>query len=233
MASLTRFNRRFTPGWGMSVLALLVILLFLRLGFWQLARAEEKRQMLAAQSALVKQPPIPWQPGFELPLQYQPLKIQGHFLTTTLLLDNQHYNHQFGYHVISPFVLSDGKIVLVDRGWLAGDMMRRVLPDVNVPTQPLSLTGSAYYPSQKNWAFGELVDKTQANVTVIELIDTQLISQFLQKSVYPFIIRLSKDEANGYVRYWPVVAMSPERHEGYAVQWFAMALVIFILFIRT
>ena len=58
-----------------------------------------------------------------------------------------------------------------------------------------------------------------------------IIRQFLLKSVYPFIIRLSPQAEYGFVRDWPVVAMSVERHFGYALQWFAIALVIIILFI--
>lgn len=69
------------------------------------------------------------------------------------------------------------------------------------------------------------------NVTIIERIDTKLIGQFLHKSVYPFIIRLDKANAQGYVREWSIVAMPAERHYAYALQWFAMAFVILILFI--
>lgn len=68
-------------------------------------------------------------------------------------------------------------------------------------------------------------------MAVVELLDVHLISQFLHKSVYPFIIRLNNHADNGYLREWPVVAMAPERHYGYALQWFAIALVILILFI--
>ncbi|WP_019216188.1 SURF1 family cytochrome oxidase biogenesis protein [Legionella tunisiensis] len=53
----------------------------------------------------------------------------------------------------------------------------------------------------------------------------------MHKSVYPFIIRLDKSEADSYVREWAVVAMPPERHYAYALQWFAIAFVILILFI--
>ena len=44
-------------------------------------------------------------------------------------------------------------------------------------------------------------------------------------------MRLSTDESSGFVREWAIVSMPPVRHVGYAVQWFAMALAILILFI--
>ena len=231
MFSLTGFNLRFTPRWQMSLLTVLAILLFARLGFWQLQRAAEKKLMLSTHHELVKQVPISWQPNGKLPAQYQPITVKGHFLPKVLLLDNQHYEHKFGYHVISPLALDNGHVILVDRGWLAGDVTRRELPETEVPTGFINVIGDVYYPSDKNWSLGQLIEKEQANLAVIELVDTQLVSQFLHKSVYPFIIRLGKDEAGGYVREWAIVSMPPERHYAYALQWFAIALVILILYI--
>ena len=224
-------HRYFTPHWAMTVLTLLAVLLFLRLGFWQIARADEKKQMIAALQVFSQQAPTPWSAGDPLPKQYQPIKLQGHLLPNTLLLDNQQHLHQFGYDVVSALVLSNGRIVLIDRGWVPADPSRRVLPVVDTPKGDMQWVGRAYYPSEKNWLLGPAFEKKSAHLVVIELLDTALISQFLHKSVYPFIIRLNEQAEHGYLRDWPVVAMSPERHYGYALQWFAMALVILIIYI--
>jgi rRNA large subunit m3Psi methyltransferase RlmH len=68
-------------------------------------------------------------------------------------------------------------------------------------------------------------------VIILEQLDTKLLSQILQKKVYPFIMRLDKQEAHGFVREWAIVSMPPQRHLAYALQWFAMALVILIIFV--
>ena len=236
MFSLTVFNVSFTPRWRMSLLAFLAIALLIGLGCWQLQRATEKNNMLAAYHQLVKQAPVPWKPTNQLPAQYQPVMVQGHFMPDVILLDNQHNDHQFGYHVISPFLVGiakgdNQKIILVDRGWVVADVTRQTLPATDTPTGFIHLTGTVYYPSEKNWLLGPVIEKEQAGVVVVELINTQLIGQFLHKSVYPFIIRLGEHEAGGYIRNWAVVAMPPERHYAYALQWFVMALIGFILFI--
>ena len=95
----------------------------------------------------------------------------------------------------------------------------------------MEVLGSVYFPSDKNWSLGNIFDKKQADLAVIELIDARIVGQFLHKSVYPFIIRMRPESAHGFIREWPVVAMSPSRHLAYAVQWFAMALVVVLLFI--
>ena len=231
MPSLTGFNLSFTPSRRMSLLTLLFIVLFLRLGFWQLERADEKKQLLLAQSELAKSKPIAWQSSSDFPVQYQQFTVQGYFLPDVFLFDNQHYQHQFGYDVLSPFVLADGRVILVDRGWVTGDMMRQTLPVIQTPRGFIRVSGSAYYPSDKNWLLGQAFEKKADGLVVVELIDTTLVSQFLHKSVYPFIMRLGKDGSHGFVREWAIVSMPPERHYGYALQWFAIVLVILILFI--
>lgn len=229
--SITRFKSHFIANWRFGILALLFCLFFSRLGFWQLARADEKEQLLLTQSQQATQAPIDWHSGNIEPDQYQPIHVRGHFMPVTLLLDNQHYQHQFGYDVLSPLVLAKGKVVLVDRGFVPANVNREIIPSVTTPSGDIEIVGSAYFPSDKNWALGNIFDKKQSNVAIIELFDARIVGQFLHKSVYPFIIRLRPEAAHGFVRDWSVVAMSPSRHLGYAVQWFAMASVILLLYI--
>lgn len=231
MQSLTPFYVRFILSWRISLLALIIMLLFIRLGFWQLQRADEKKHMLTSNQNLTKKAPILWGASSQLPEQYQQLHVKGHFLQTVLLLDNQHYRHQLGYHVFSPFMVTDGQLILVDRGWLRGDASRQNLPLISTPNAEITVRGSAYFPSEKNWRLGELIEKQQGDTVVVELIDTKLIGVFLHKSIYPFIIRLGALESNGFVRDWAIVSMPPERHYAYAFQWFVMAFAVLVIFI--
>lgn len=224
-------NRQFAPGWQMTTVAILVIAFFIYLGMWQLQRADEKKEMIAREAHLSIQAPVVWEPGMANPKQYQSVILQGFFLPEVFLLDNQHYQHQFGYHILTPMQLTSGSVVVFDRGWVAGDPARKHFPAVTQSGQFVKLSGQTYYPSDKTRVLGQVLEKKSANLAILEKIDTHLVSQFLHKSVYPFIIRLSPNEANGYVREWPLVSMSPERHNAYAIQWFAMALVILAIFI--
>lgn len=215
----------------MTLLTTLFILLFLRLGFWQCSRAHEKEQMLKQYTALIKKSPIDWSHAKGLPLQYQTIKVQGRYLPAVFFLDNQHEQHQLGYHVLSPFLMDDGRIVFVDRGWVKADASRQILPTIETPSDRQKIDGSAYYPHVASWTLGPMLEKRKDDVYVIEQIDPKKLSQILQKKVYPFIIRLDKQQAHGFVREWAVVSMPPQRHIAYAIQWFVMALVILMIFI--
>ena len=231
MPSVTCFRLRFTPSWLMCIITLFVLALFLRLGFWQIQRADQKEKMLAADVVMANKPTLIWNVHEDQPLQYQRVQVEGHYLTDVFLLDNQHQQHHFGYDVLSPLVLESGKIILIDRGWIAGDNSRRVFPKIYIPNSKVQIQGSVYYPSNKQWVLGPNIEKKSDKLIILEKLDTKTVSEILQKSAYPFIIRLDKQEANGFVREWPIVSMPPQRHWAYAWQWFSMALVVFIIFI--
>jgi surfeit locus 1 family protein len=214
----------------MLVLTALFFGLFVRLGFWQLHRADEKASMLATQEKRAHLNPIPWTSGQLMPLQYERLQLEGTYLPQVFLLDNQHYQHQFGYDALSPLMLADGSVVLIDRGWLHGDNSRRIFPKIKNPEHLVTLQGMVYFPSKNQWVLGPVIEKKGDKTIILERFEEQLVSQLLQKAVYPFIIRLDKQDTHGFVREWETVSMPPQRHLAYALQWFAMALVILIIF---
>ncbi|KTD75519.1 SURF1 family protein [Legionella waltersii] len=231
MPSVTFFKFRFTPSWPMIALTTLFILAFSELGFWQIHRAHEKQQMIITQENMLQQKPVVWGSDRDLPKQYQSVQITGSYLPQLFLLDNQHHQHQFGYQVISPLLLQNGGVVLIDRGWVPGDVSRKNFPQVEIPKDSQRVEGIAYFPSKKQWVLGAGIENKGSHLYILELLDAKIVKQVLQKKVYPFIIRLNRNAPYGFIREWKIVSMPPERHIAYAVQWFAMALVILILFI--
>ena len=230
--SLTCFKRRFTPGWGLSFCALLAVALCMRLGFWQLARHSEKQQMLEAATRQHQQDFTRWHPGTALPVQYQKIKLKGHFSPSIFFLDNQHHNHQLGYHVLTPLQIEGAdRLVLVDRGWVAAQHGRRTLPEIKTSDAPREIKGMAYYPGKGAFLLGENIELRGQNRMIIERVEIKKIAEILQKKVVPFIIRLDPKQPDGFTRQWALVSMPPERHKAYAAQWFGIASVIFIIFI--
>lgn len=230
--SLPFFKHRFTPGWRFTLFSLLAIALCVRLGFWQLSRVTEKQQMLNAAALQQQKDFTPWPLSTESPAQYQKLQFQGHYLPMQFFLDNQHHDHQLGYHILSPFQIEGSdKLVLVDRGWVVAGHGRNELPKVTSPANARQIKGVAYYPGKGAFLLGENLEVRSRNRIIIERIEIKKISEILQKKVVPFIIRLDPKQADGFVRQWPLVSMPPERHKAYAVQWFGIASVILIIFI--
>lgn len=229
MFSVTVFSYRFTSSWWKLLLVVSALSLLTFLGFWQLQRAVEKQSMLQRHAYFAAQPALVWRENESLPRPYQRIQLTGRYLPFVFLMDNQYQQHQWGYHVLSPF-LSGTRIMMVDRGWIKGDITRQTFPSIHVPTHPLTLQGAVYFPSSKTWVLGA-ASEMHREAMIIERFDVPLIQSVLHKSVYPFIIRLGSNEPYGFVREWTIVSMPPARHHAYALQWFAMGVVLFIIYI--
>ena len=59
----------------------------------------------------------------------------------------------------------------------------------------------------------------------------RLAERLSELSLVPATVRLGSDQPHGYVRAWPGPPMSADKHTAYAVQWFAMAGAVLILFL--
>jgi surfeit locus 1 family protein len=215
---MARFSSRL---WIFFSLTVVAIISCVRLGFWQMHRADQKREMVRQHQQLANEKPTFLSKNSK-PAQYQPIKLTGRYLSPLLYLDNQHYHHQFGYDIISPFETIEGLIVLVNRGWVAGDVTRQRLPKIVTPTQSTTLNGYVYYPKNNSWRLGPQLEIRQGERYLLEQIDMDDLSNLLPQPLANYTLRL-KPEGDIFIRAWPIVAMSPNRHIGYAIQWFVMA----------
>lgn len=224
-----RSFRRFAPSLGYSLLALAGLALFVSLGRWQLDRAEEKRALLAAferGSERLQELPA----GLAPVERYQYLRARGRFdPARQFLLDNMTWDGQAGFRVLTPFLLGDGRVLIVDRGFVPGSGDRRRLPDVVVEDSPREVTGRAdtlprpgielAAPPATGWP------------RIVSFPRIEELSAALGQSVYPQVLLLDADQPDGFVRHWAPAAIGPDRHVGYAVQWFGFAAVTGILWV--
>jgi len=221
--------RRWSPGWRMSVLVLLMLPVLVSLGFWQLERAAEKRGYedvyLERQSQMAVAPPAQLQ-AFE----FGRVKLTGHFDGQhQILLDNQTKDGRVGYWVISRFVGDDGRGWLVNRGWVAATSSRERLPDIAISTDPMSIvavvwpdTGLMPLLAEDPWQ--------QGWPKLVQRMDARRIAAVFD-DVEPIELRLEAGQP-GVLSPAPLtMPMAATKHIGYAVQWFALATMLSVGFI--
>ena len=67
-------------------------------------------------------------------LRYRPVVATGEYMARwQILIDNKVVGGRAGFHVVTPLALADGRVVLVNRGWVAQGASRAALPDVPPP----------------------------------------------------------------------------------------------------
>jgi cytochrome oxidase assembly protein ShyY1 len=221
------------PGWKLSLFVIFLMPLLLYLGFWQLQRAEEKATLVANQSALREQAAAPLaEQKINSLKRFQPVLLTGEFQAgKDFLLDNQRYQGRIGYELLTPFRLQpDGQLVLVSRGWIAGSVDRQVLPRPSDIAGQVALSGEVYIPLGEPFLLA--AQQWSADwPKVIQAVDFELASESVGETLFPYVIRLAPASPGVLDRHWQVVNVPPSKHTAYAVQWFAMAGALLVLYV--
>jgi surfeit locus 1 family protein len=222
-------ERTFRPGlWPtLAVLALLPLLLWL--GWWQLDRADQKQSLLASFAA-GDQTATALSGGLDTHSRYTRVRSEGRFLTDRqILIDNMTREGKAGYFVLTPLVTESGA-VLVNRGWIPKTFGKGALPDVAVGGNPRSVTGRMDHLPRAGLALAA-EPLPQEWPMVMQFPTLEEIARETGLDLVPGMILLDDDQPDGYARQWKPMEIGPERHLGYAVQWFALALTLVIIWI--
>lgn len=197
----------------------------LSLGVWQLQRADQKEKLLEEFSENKKLPPVEW--SLSGNKQGRLVTLEGHFKAQEYwLLDNKIVAGKVGYEVLMPFY-ADNKVAIVNRGWIEGDRSRQSLPKVEIPVGRVNIIGRSHVLSKNPLLSYET---TAGWPKIIAATDLQLMYQELSQSSADNIIRLQPDSTAALYAQWPTVNVKPQKHIAYAVQWFAMAAALIIMF---
>ncbi len=225
-----------TFNWKITLLTLLVLPVLISLGCWQLQRAEEKRQLQAAFNALQHQTPLPLDQlkaaEFNRIPNYSPVELEGVFDNAhSWLLDNKLRVGRVGYEVVTPVLMDNGISVLVNRGWLPAPLRRSELPTIVPVEGKVRLNATVFRPTDN----GLLESRAESEhwPRVIVELDNQVAAQTLQREIGALQLRLDSNSVGAFNTDWKTINVRPQKHTGYAVQWFAMALALVICFICT
>ena len=218
--------------WLLYIGALLVTLAMVYLGIWQFSRAEHKQTIkdfvVAQQSRHVDLN----QEFLNEDMLYQQATGQGQFLQEhAILVDNQVYQGQVGYHIIVPFqFLSNEQIVLVNVGWIAVGVSREIRPNIDLPQTQLKISGRLQKPHAKPPLWLEKYALVHQ-----EVWQFLPIAEFIKRSgltVSPLLLELDEEfpTLSRYPRQWREYDDKwINRHKAYALQWFSMAIVFILM----
>jgi surfeit locus 1 family protein len=229
-------SRRFTPRPLTTVLAIVLIALLISLGKWQLHRADEKRVLFdsfaagadATQQIDVRTPAL---------RRYQHVEALGHYdQSRQVLIDNMVSGMRAGYFVITPFALAGGGWVLVNRGWVPLGASRAERPAIPVGGELRRLRGRADHMPSPGIQLGAKEALAPSFPVVAAFPSRADIARLLHEASWTAaaeLVLLDPGEADGYVRNWSPPGFPPMRHIAYAVQWFALALTLAVIYVVT
>lgn len=219
--------------WIASCFSLLLFLLGLALGQWQLGRAVQK---LALRDAIAENQAKPQldNEGFLAMLStgdvlYRRVNLTGRWLAdATVFLDNRTMNGRVGFVVVTPLKLEPaGQVVLVQRGWVARNFVdRQALPNVANPSSVVQIGGMVSPPPSRHFDLGGGDDGR-----IRQNLDPKTFGDALGLGLAPVSVQETGDERDGLSRNWAQPNTGVDTHYGYAFQWFTLSGLVALYYL--
>lgn len=226
--------------WTFVVFMVLLMILFVTLGTWQVQRLEEKEALVARVEARFNQLPEPFPPA-ELwstlapeALDYRPFEVTGVFAhdLTVLVFDNLidargRYSGP-GYWVMAPLELADEGVVWVNRGFVPERQATAFARGGPASGGEVTLEAIARRPEQAN----PFTPGPQVSTRREWVRDPERLELFLPAEMGP-VAPVTLDQTAGVPGGLPQGGETrltfPNRHFEYAGTWYGFALITLIM----
>ncbi len=218
------------PAWLPFAVGWTLVALFAGLGAWQISRGLDKR----AEQQLFEDDTgfSAWHDGMSV-RPYQRIRATGHYDPEhQVLLENIIVNSRYGYYVITPLLGLPGEpVLLVNRGWVEkhGDSVDPAA--LAVPDTRVTVRGRVGWLPRAAMKMGDAFVPGPAWPKFAVYPSFDEVAAELGREVQPFALLLDAGEAHGLHREWAPSGFGPGKHFGYALQWFAMGVVLSALLI--
>ena len=212
----------------LTLVALALIPTMIELGFWQLHRHEHKVALNKVISQSLTATPVPAEsvtaPGQHIKHAdlYRRVTAKGTFDTAHEVVVRRRTNAdgEVGYHVLTPFDLDDGRVLIVNRGWINSGGSQTAFPKIPAPAKgEITVTGRLM-PDETTGDSG-IKNVQGLPDRQVMLISSEQQARRLGKQVLGGYIEQTAPESEGGS---PELIPDPEHgdigpHMAYAIQW--------------
>jgi cytochrome oxidase assembly protein ShyY1 len=216
----------------MTALAVALCIAFVGLGRWQWQRGEARQEVWDAFARGADEVrPLGAAKLDDVP-RFARIRLTGRFHPDRqFLLDNRSHAGLPGYEVLTPLELSDGRMLLVDRGWVPFTGSRAQLPYITfAPAPVVTVVGRVDNLPSAGLAYGRAapaLDGSWPRITSYPRMSE--LDAAWGHDLERRIVLLDPSAADGYVRDWQPPGLPPARHWAYAIQWWLFAVTLAVL----
>ncbi|WP_245430848.1 SURF1 family protein [Rhodoplanes roseus] len=224
---------------GPAIVSLVGVTILIGLGVWQLERMAWKQALIATLTERLAAEPVPmpapatWAGLSREATEFRRVRVTGEFLHDKEALvyavgsGSRTATGGLGYMVFTPLKLADGRLVLVDRGFVPD---ADKAPEARAAGQvrgPVELVGLMRWPEQRS-VFAPSDDPAR-NIWFAR--DTASIAAAKGVDVPVFYLDLEAPPApGGLPRPLHLQPNLPNNHLQYAITWFSLALALAVIF---
>ena len=226
MEASYRFARR--PKWLIGhVLALIAIVGFINLGFWQLRRHDERSARNATMSGQMAETPAAWgallvmSDGDPAAAEFRRVALSGTYLVDDeVLWQARTLNGQSGHDVLTPLLIGD-RAIMVNRGWVPIDASGPPVSEARPPAGEVTVRGIVLAGHARAEPGAGAVDR-------VSRIDLTRLQEQMEPRLVRFYVQLeSQSPQQAATLPLPQRPPAPDAgpHLSYAFQWFVFALI--------
>lgn len=221
----------------LSIVAVGLAALFVRLGMWQLSRHDARAAGVASRVERGAEPPLVWATADDVAQDTSGLigrraRLVGEWdLEREVILRSRTMGGRAGAELLTPLVIDGTEVVMVLRGWLpAPDGLR---PDVRAgfasATGPADVSGVLISSGNGRGGQPLWVSTSEGERLALAGIDLDQIRGELGFEVSPHVLR-ADDPAPGTSTLGPARALETDlgSHFSYAIQWFSFAVIAIV-----
>lgn len=220
--------------WVATLFVAAISAIFVALGFWQLRRHDERRLEHLVLQARLAEDPLPLgllidaAGGDNASLEYRRASITGQYEPEgEVLVRGQAREGQPGFHVVTPFRLDDGRVVLVNRGWVPLALDTPPLAGAPPPSGPVALTGFVRSTQTRR---GVGPQEPSGRLAIVARVDLDRLSGQMPGPLAPVWLQVGGEADAGLAGGLPVPLDAPSftdagPHLSYAIQWFSFAAI--------
>jgi len=214
---------RFRPTLWATVFAVPTLLILLGLGTWQLERLQWKEALIAERQAgfAASPTPLPADDAAAQELLWRRVSVTGSFRhDQEIYLAARSMRGNVGYHVLTPFDRTDGKTVLVNRGWVSNEKKEPAARAEGQLPGTITVEGIATPGGQRNW----LTPENDAAKNVWLWTDIPAMSQHLGRPLQPVVVEaVAMPNPGGFPIGGQTRITMPNDHLQYALTWYMIA----------
>jgi surfeit locus 1 family protein len=215
-----------------AIFILAMCALCVRLGFWQLDRLEQRRTRNAAIRAATAQPPLRLDsnaPGADpRALAWRRAQAGGRYHHAgDMVIRGRSREGRPGVHLVSPLVLADGRVVMVNRGWVPSPDGTTADVGPLRTAGPVRVTG-ALLPITAEQDRGLPIPGRAGTDSTWRRVDLAAARARSPGTLIPLVLQQLPAEGAGAGSPplpEPLPSLSEGNHLSYAVQWFSFAAI--------
>ncbi len=218
------------------IVMLILVGVFVKLGFWQLYRASEKQKIEEEIKYSSNLPPLILNEVEDSKPKYRFRKaiVSGKYLyENNIYLDGKKYQNDIGYEVLTPLLIdgTENLQVFVNRGWVKMDGNGEKLPAVYTPKGKIKVNGTIVFSTPPPFIKLPSTDIERDWGERWPFLDIDYYTAQHDAKVLPFFIQQSPEDQNSFIRQWPAFNAKYFMHIGYAIQWFVFAVITILVYL--